>query len=344
MFSQERSMNQRIIKHGLRPTPHPTGFTLVELLVVIAIIGTLVGLLLPAVQSAREAARRNSCASNVRQLGLAFHNVLDARKYFPAASYTVDSADLTKFPTPPEGNQSRTEHSWRVLALPYMEEQTAVAGYDFNQNWYSATNLPIAQKNVAVFRCPSTRVAEPVTSIPVSPDGDSLRQAMTVSTPLGTTDYETITGIKDKVVSPELYTKGTATGDGALVKDRVTRQAKITDGMSKTFLLAECAGRPAVHRAGVVISGTVNQCTGWADNLGPFKIDPMTAAGIKGAAANAGIPMNVSNDGECYSFHPGGINTVMCDGATRFVADSVDLRVFCATVTKAAGERVDDIQ
>jgi prepilin-type N-terminal cleavage/methylation domain-containing protein len=337
-------MNQRIKKHGLHPTPHPEGFTLVELLVVIAIIGTLVGLLLPAVQSAREAARRNACLSNVRQMGVAMHNLLDARKYFPAACYTTDSASTTKFPTPPEGNTSRTEHSWRVLIMPYMEEQAAVAGYDFNQSWFSATNLPIAQRSVAVFNCPSTRVIESVTSIPTSPDTDSARGALTVSTPLGRTDYETITGVKDKVVSPELYTKGTATGDGALVKDRVTRQAKITDGMSKTFLLAECAGRPAVHRAGVVISGTVNQCTGWADNLGPFKIDPMTAAGVKGAAANEGIPMNVSNDGECYSFHPGGISTVMCDGATRFVADSVDLKVFCATITKAGGEQVNDVQ
>lgn len=338
-------MNQRIMNHGRRVSPHPTGFTLVELLVVIAIIGTLVGLLLPAVQMARESARRNSCASNVRQMGLAMHNLLDTRKYFPAACYTTDSASTTKFPTPPEGNQSRTEHSWRVLIMPYMEEQSAVAGYDFNQNWFSATNLPVAQRSVAVFRCPSTRVSESVTSIPTSPDTDSARGALTASTPLGVTDYETITGVKRNVLgSPDPYPSGTTTGDGALVKDIVTRQAKITDGMSKTFLLAECAGRPAVHKAGVVISGAVNQCVGWADSLGPFKIDPMTAAGDKGAAPNAGRPMNVSNDGECYSFHPGGINTVMCDGATRFVADTVDLRVFCATITKAGGERVDDVQ
>ena len=78
-----------IVTHGHRPA-----FTLVELLVVIAIIGTLVGLLLPAVQAARESARRSNCTNNLRQQGIGFHNLLDARKYFPAACYTTDSANL----------------------------------------------------------------------------------------------------------------------------------------------------------------------------------------------------------------------------------------------------------
>jgi prepilin-type N-terminal cleavage/methylation domain-containing protein/prepilin-type processing-associated H-X9-DG protein len=320
------------------------GFTLVELLVVIAIIGTLVGLLLPAVQSARESARRSSCSNNMRQQGLAFHNILDSKKHFPAACYTKDSLDLVKFPTPPEGNTSRTEHSWRVLVMPFMEEQNAVRSYDPNQNWFAATNLTVAESPVAVFRCPSSRVNEPVLSLPTSPDSDSARQAITLTKPLGVTDYETITGVKKNVLgSPDPYASGTV-GDGALVKDRVTRQSKISDGMSKTMLVAECAGRPSVYKVGTVVSGTVNQCTGWADSLGPYKIDPMTSAGDKGAAANAGIPMNVSNDGECYSFHPGGINTVFCDGSTKFISDTVELKLFCAAITRAGTEQADSVQ
>ena len=95
------------------PRNRVTGFTLVELLVVIAIIGTLVGLLLPAVQAAREAARRSSCSNNLKQLGQAMHNHLDAKRYFPAR-YTVHS-----------------NYSWVVLVLPFLEAQDTYDKLDY---------------------------------------------------------------------------------------------------------------------------------------------------------------------------------------------------------------------
>jgi prepilin-type N-terminal cleavage/methylation domain-containing protein len=358
-----------LVAHGVRnhagSSRRPTlgrGFTLVELLVVIAIIAVLVGLLLPAVQGARESARRTQCQSNMRQMGLAFLVCADARKSLPAACYTTDSAKTTKFPSPPEGNPSRTEHSWRVLVMPYLEEKETAAKYNMRKHWYDATtnstpassvdatlgvradaNIGIATRAVSVFRCPTAPPSQKV-AIPTSPDSDSARPAIAVlKVNPGTTDYEVMTGVKPAVLSPDPYAAKGDNSKGMLDKDVVTRLKNVSDGMSKTLLVVECAGRPNTYlgrtlqqSAGVP---TVNQCVGWADSLGPFKVDPVNAAGVAGAAANAGVPFNASNNGEAYAFHPGGINVVFGDASTRFLDEGMDLRTFCAIVTRAGGEQ-----
>lgn len=340
----------------------PRGFTLVELLVVIAIIATLVGLLLPAVQSARESARRSICQSNMRQLGLAFIVFADARRYLPAACYTTNSAKTSKFPKPPEGNVSRTEHSWRVLVMPYLEEKQSAEKYDLKKHWYDAStnstpattvdaglgvradaNIGIATRSVAVFRCPSAPAAGKV-SIPASPDSDSARPAIPVlKVNPGATDYEVITGVKAGVLAPDPYATGGDNSKGMLDKDVVTRLRQVTDGMSKTLLVVESAGRPFVYRAGILsqVNGVpqVSQGVGWADSLGPFKVDSVTPAGIVGATANQGLPFNVTNDSEAYAFHGGGMSGVFGDASTRFLAEGMDLRAFCGLVTRGGGEQ-----
>ncbi|MEX0670902.1 MAG: DUF1559 domain-containing protein [Pirellulales bacterium] len=315
---------------------HHRGFTLVELLVVIAIIGVLIGLLLPAVQSAREAARRTSCSSNLRQIGLAFHTCMDSKKYLPAACYTTASSTATKKPAQ---NPSGKEHSWRVLVMPFMEEQTIASQYDWKRNWYEEPNLTVVRQQVPIYRCPSITAPSTV-SIPSSPDTDSARPALG-SLPLGTSDYEVMTGVKKNVLgSPDPYA---TMGTGIMDKDVVTKPQTVTDGLSKTLLVVECAGRPDIYRAKQKTTG-VNQCVGWADNLGPFKLDPMNANGQKSpkAAANMGVPMNATNDGEVYSVHPGTAAVVFADGSTRFIAETVDLRTFCALVTRASSESPGD--
>ncbi len=345
------------------------GFTLVELLVVIAIIATLIGLLLPAVQSAREAARRTQCMSNMRQIGLAFQVCADTRKYYPAAMWSARAEAMNPRP---KGNPAGKEHSWRVLVMPFLEEQAAVETYDWNKDWFDMTsntpppkpasptlgirpdcNLAVATAIVSVYRCPSAPDRGQITRIPASSDSDSGRRAINnVRVPLGFTDYESMTGVKTGVLpNPDPY-RIDAAANGFLVKDAVTRQREIVDGLSKTMLIVECAARPLTFRGGsqrtIPATGApwiYDQGVGWADSLGPFKLDSIdpsktTANTMKGAPPGTGVTMNATNEGECYSFHDGGMVAVFGDTSTRMLTEGIDLRTFCGLVTRAGGENL----
>ena len=126
---------------------HRSAFTLVELLVVIAIIGILVGMLLPAVQAVREAARRSKCQNHLKQLGLAALNFESAQMAFPPG-VVDDNDDL----------QDALHTGW-VFLLPYMEQNNVADQYDMNQSWSSPTNLPLAQLSIATLQCPSNPTA-----------------------------------------------------------------------------------------------------------------------------------------------------------------------------------------
>ena len=119
------------------------GFTLIELLVVIAIIGLLVALLLPAVQQAREAARRTQCRNNLKQLGLALHNYHDAHSTFPPG--VVDDDD----------NLIDAQHSGLALLLPQLDQGPLYRAYDFHRSWRDPVNLVVGRTVVDVFRCPT---------------------------------------------------------------------------------------------------------------------------------------------------------------------------------------------
>src|SRR6476469_173915 len=132
-----------------RATTNDHGFTLVELLVVIAIIGILVALLLPAIQAAREAARRSQCLNNMKQLGVAFLNYESAKKQFPMSIKRA-------------GSTGHGLNNWAPAVLPYIEEGNLVATYDLNEDWWrdkadgTPGNCTIVQTFLRVLVCPSS--------------------------------------------------------------------------------------------------------------------------------------------------------------------------------------------
>jgi prepilin-type N-terminal cleavage/methylation domain-containing protein len=198
------------------------GVTLIELLVVVAIIGVLVALLLPAVQSAREAARRSRCQNNLHQIGTALHVYHGAQRHFP-----VGCIEKRVPVTKPAGRQL----AWSATLLPQLEEESLWQQVDFTSAYDSADNANAAVVIVATFLCPST------TRMAAGRDGAIV--ANTISTSASTAyrgaaiDYGGIYGAAQ--VAPS--------ANGVFLYDRAVKIADITDGTSHTLAVAEDSGR-----------------------------------------------------------------------------------------------------
>jgi len=317
------------------------GFTLVELLVVIAIIGTLVGLLLPAVQSAREAARRSACSNNMKQLGLTLLNFESTRKRLPAAS------DRTTGTTAPVGGS----YSFVTMILPFLEETNL-----YNQLSGSSARFanPIS----------STAAANQQTSLPqlVCPSFAEDKQAATVST-VGTTgcgvnNYKALAGVG---YDPTSYIPNSAVGGaggGAItvqywepVRSGVAGPyagislAQVSDGTSKTFALAESREKTKA----AWIDGARNWVTA-ATGTGTYDSTTRTWTGGNSALlenkptgqAWAGYGAGATDYGPS-SYHQG--NIVMhgyVDGHVGQVTNEIDRALYFALTTRGDSEAVAD--
>lgn len=335
------------------------GFTLVELLVVIAIIGVLVGLLLPAVQSAREAARRMSCQNNVKNIGLALHNFHDARKAFPPGRVNTRSG-LAALGIPPAPTGTVPSHSWIPFVLPYIEQQALYDKYNLKVIWADPSNRPAVNSvHLQIMQCPSAKPNRMhVESFPTSARNVAWGAAI---------DYAAIKGIRTGTGT--LATSGLVDSvgvfDGAMADSIMRGFGAITDGSSNTILVAECAGRPEVYRAGRAVSLAsldpsnarypIEDAAGgdmpggaWAEQQNAFLLDGSSPDGrLKPGpcAVNCtnnfcGLPTRNYDDGETYSLHTGGANILMGDGSVRFIGANVDIRVYARLVTRAGGEVV----
>ena len=294
------------------------GFTIVELLVVIAIIGILVSLLLPAVQAAREAARRASCKNNLRQIGLALINYHDTRGSFP-----------------PESVGDPRAHSWVPHILPFIEQINLYSQYDWNVDWDDAANQPAVNRHISFLHCPSTAGDEHRL--------DDIGGGLTAST----SDYAPTSGVSSLLVSVGLV-PATQDRRGIMVRGRGTPMAAVLDGTSTTLLIAEDAARPVFwtsqgrgpdnndpHNGNyTVVNGRVRGA-GWADPACQIPLHGFTYDGLAGPGPCA---VNCTNNNEAFSFHPGGVDALFADGGVRFLAETIDIATYAALITRNGEE------
>ncbi len=309
------------------------GFTLIELLVVIAIIAILIALLLPAVQQAREAARRSQCKNNLKQIGLALHNYHSTYSAFPSLRLDHSRIQPNSSSTP-----GWTALGWMTSILPFIEHQNLYERYDFNRNWYDPVNEAVISTTIPVYKCPTALNDTPTVSGQFAPPWGTATYSNAA-----TTDYIGSAGLLGGLrrtgwVRPDLDTL-----NAGVINMRSNRFRDIRDGTSMTLAATEAHGRPAVWRGSQISSGESLSSSGnvpgaWAAPNGMwfrgFTHDGLTQPGP--------CAVNCSNFiGGIYAFHPGGAHGLLADGSVRMLSESTDIFVMIALVTKKEGEVVD---
>ena len=313
------------------PANQRRGFTLIELLVAIAIIGVLIALLLPAVQAAREAARRMACANNLKQLGLASQNYHDTHGTFPPGAVGPLGPALPQY-------AGLKHHALGTFLLPYLEQPALAGLYRWDVSWFDPPNQPVVIMPLRIWQCPSAEANRiQVGSLPtVAPPPEAPFN--------GTAACGDYAGMGS--IDPELERRRLidAAGprdprghyEGIFPVNAARRMADILDGTTNTILIAECAGRPNPWHAGNPAPGLPLSGGPWASR---------NLLWCRGATANGTdffgpCAINCTNDREVYSFHPGGANTVFVDGLGHFLKETIDIRNFARLVTYAGGEVV----
>jgi len=309
-----------------------SAFTLIELLVVIAIIATLVAILLPAVQQAREAARRSTCKNNLKQIGIALHNYHDTYNRLPAG-WIVDN-----------GNAAAACYGWAVSILPFMEQTALYDAINMNnprrlKDLYVATPAPadqaLLQSKIPSYRCPSD----------TTPDVNSLQTFGAANHfPVSTSNYIGTVGSISPQVSGTVPNLTIPRGEGMFFGNSFLGFKDNTDGLSNTIYIGERDGGRS--RAA---TATTYKAANW---LGIGQQNTNGANGTGGCLARTNFRINYDhalngapeNMGKGFSsLHKGGAQFTMGDGAVRFISENINLgAVFTGLGTRDSGEVVGE--
>jgi len=298
------------------------GFTLVELLVVIAIIGVLVALLLPAVQAARESARRTQCLGNFKQIGIALQNHHSAKNTFPMGIEMWDRRNARC--ANPDGVGSHTwGWSWGVYILPYMEQQHVYDMFDFSErSWGAPKSFLAGAHQIPAYECPSDpQRGEWLGGVSGQWNGNHEEEDVFGLSVAGVADSIDWTCGGLRWPGPDK--------NGILYQLSKTSAKDITDGLSNTLIVGEVVGQgPGTYRGYYWLTWNILH-TANGINLPLQLIRSQGFFDMWGPA-----------DGGFASYHPGGCHFTLADGSARFISEDVDQVVLAALSTRAEGDIV----
>lgn len=310
------------------------GFSLVELLAAMAIIGVLASLVIPAVQQAREAARRTQCRNNLRQLGIALHNYHDAHRRFPPGAVRV----------PFDSGNPRYRMPFVAMLLPYIEQSAVSNRLDPRFSWWEAVNLPATRAPLPVWQCPSDPTASAQLQVPdetfgnygvnwgpfhyLNLDGDAPGDnepggSVSVASPFGLNFGAAVEQIRDgssHTLAMMEILKGIAVGGN-------DRRGRIWNDDSNTYQVSTRTGPNSAARDWCQTA----TCTHTPQHNLPYEPPPGAVGSGRGQSSIAS-----------RSRHAGGVHVLLCDGSARWISENVNPGVWQALSTMFNGETVGE--
>jgi prepilin-type N-terminal cleavage/methylation domain-containing protein/prepilin-type processing-associated H-X9-DG protein len=320
----------------LKKSPHArSGFTLIELLVVIAIIGVLIALLLPAVQSAREAARRVQCTNNLKQIGLALHGYHDQFNVFPPGYLTLWGANAIHGAPHPVSADTGPGWSGFSQVLPQLEQGPLYASLNMNLPCWSPANSTGARTSLSVFLCPSSSVGDRTFEV--------VNQGRTRLATFGRSHYVLNAGSLNVWDQP--FANLTSLAYGPFFRNSATTVARVSDGLSNSVFVSEHS--PVLSDktwVGIVPDAVVCPRPNWAFSDPECDYAAALLQYHTGPSPNEDPPIIHPPNGpfghvdQVYAEHPGGANVLLGDGSVRFAKASINPLVWVALHTIARNE------